>query len=140
MLIRLFYVSTAVGPQTTTVTGTILKAAHAWNAHNGITGVLCQGQGVFLQVLEGERDAVTALFERIAADQRHKNVEMVHCETISRRRYEKWAMAHVELCDLDPMTQIEWPAFDPYSVTGLLVMARIDELIAQGTVLSAPDA
>ncbi|MEO8014485.1 BLUF domain-containing protein [Polaromonas sp.] len=140
MLIRLFYVSTALGPQTTTVTGSILKVAHAWNAQHGITGVLCQGQGVFLQVLEGERDAVTGLFERIAADRRHKNVEMVHRETITQRRYEKWAMAHVQLSDLDPMTNIEWPEFDPYSVTGLLVMARIDELIAVGTVINAPDA
>ena len=138
MLIRLFYVSTAVGPQTTTVTGSILKAAQAWNTRNGITGVLCQGQGVFLQVLEGERDTVTRLFEGIAADRRHQNVELIHRETITARRYGKWAMAHVHLSDLDPITKVEWPEFDPYSVTGLLIMARIDELIAQGAVLNPP--
>ena len=140
MLIRVFYVSTAVGPQTTTVTGSILKTAQAWNAAHGVTGVLCQGQGVFLQALEGERDTVTALYERIAADQRHKNVEMIHCENITERRYGKWAMAHVNLSDLDPMDKIEWPEFDASSVTGLLVMARIDELLASGTVIKAPDA
>lgn len=140
MLIRVFYVSTAVGPQTTTVTGSILKTAQAWNAQHGITGVLCQGQGVFLQALEGERDTVTRLYERIAADRRHKNVEMIHCENITERRYGQWAMAHVNLSDLDPMGKIEWPDFDASSVTGLLVMARIDELIAQGIVIKAPDA
>ena len=139
MLVRVFYVSTAVGPQTTTVTGSILKTAQAWNAEHGVTGVLCQGQGIFLQVLEGERDTVTSLYERIAADRRHTHVEMIHCENIAERRYGQWAMAHVSLSDLDPMGQIEWPEFDASSVTGLLVMARIDELIASGTVIKPPD-
>ena len=139
MLIRVFYVSTAVGPQTTTVTGSILKTAQAWNAEHGVTGVLCQGQGVFLQVLEGERDTVTSLYERITADRRHTNVDMIHCENITERRYGRWAMAHVSLSDLDPMGQIEWPEFDASSVTGLLVMARVDELIASGTVIKSPD-
>lgn len=140
MLIRVFYVSTAVGPQTTTVTGSILQTAQTWNAQHGITGVLCQGQGIFLQALEGERDTVTSLYQRIAADRRHQNVEMIHCENITERRYGQWAMAHVNLSDLDPMGKIEWPEFDASSVTGLLVMARIDELLASGTVIKAPDA
>ena len=140
MLIRVFYVSAAVGPQTTTVTGSILKTAQAWNAAHGVTGVLCQGQGVFLQVLEGERDTVTGLYQRIAADRRHQHVEMIHCENIIERRYGRWSMAHVSLSDLDPMGKIEWPEFDASSVTGLLVMARIDELIAQGSVIKAADS
>ena len=140
MLIRVFYISTATGPQTTTVTGSILKTAQAWNAKHGITGVLCQGQGVFLQVLEGDCDTVTSLYQRIAADRRHKDVEMIHRENISERRYGQWAMAHVSLSELDPMGQIEWPEFDASSVTGLLVLARIDELIASGNVIKAADA
>jgi hypothetical protein len=132
MLIRVFYVSTAVGPQTSTVTSSILKSAQTFNLQHGITGVLCQGQGVYLQALEGERGVVTDLFTRIFADPRHTNVEMLHCETITQRRYGKWSMAHVDLSDLDPIMNVEWPDFDPHSVTGLLVMARIDELIADG--------
>lgn len=60
-LIRLIYVSKAVDPQSRTLTDSILRQAHAWNAQNDICGVLCEGQGVFLQVLEGERGAVTRL-------------------------------------------------------------------------------
>lgn len=137
MLIRVIYVSTAVGPQTSTMTNAILKKAQAWNKANGITGVLCQGQGVFLQALEGERRTVTQLYSRIFADQRHTNVEMIHCESIVKRRYENWSMAHVSLSDIDPETKIEWPEFDPYSITGLLVLARIDDLLASGTVLQS---
>jgi len=139
MLIRVFYVSAAAGPQTGTVTASILKAAQAYNRAHGITGVLCQGQGVYLQALEGERGEVNRLYARIFADQRHTHVEMVHCESITQRRYENWSMAHVELSDLDPMTQIEWQKFDPYSITGLLVLARIDELMATGRVIGQSD-
>lgn len=138
MLIRVIYVSTAVGPQTGTMTNAILQKAQAWNQANNITGMLCQGQGVFLQALEGDRKTVTDLYSRIYADQRHTNVEMIHCESIATRRYAHWSMAHVDLSDIDPVRQIEWPEFDPYSVTGLLVMARIDDLLASGTVIQNP--
>ena len=74
MMIQLIYVSTAAGPVTTAVTGTILRSAQAYNAAKGITGVLCQGQGVYLQVLEGERSAVEALYERIQTDKRHTHI------------------------------------------------------------------
>ena len=140
MLIRVIYVSSAVGPQTSTVTSAILKKATAWNKANDITGVLCQGQGVYLQALEGERNIVTKLYSRIYADPRHTNIEMIHCESIAKRRYADWSMAHVSLSDIDPTTKVDWPEFDPYSITGLLVMARIDELLASGTVIENPDA
>jgi Sensors of blue-light using FAD len=138
MLIRLIYVSKAVDRQTRTLTDSILRKAHAWNTENDITGVLCEGQGVFLQALEGERGMVTRLYSRIFADPRHKDLELIHCESITARRYNGWSMARVHLSDVDPQTKIVWPDFDPYSPNGVLVMARIDELIAQGMVVDAP--
>lgn len=138
MLIRLIYVSKAVDPQTRTLTDSILQKAHAWNTQNDITGVLCEGQGVFLQALEGERGKVTRLYARIFADPRHKDLELIHCESITERRYGQWSMARVSLSDVDPQTKIIWPDFDPYSASGALVMARIDELIAQGKLVDAP--
>jgi hypothetical protein len=139
MLIRLIYVSKAVGPQTDTLTESILRKAHAWNTQNDITGVLCEGQGVFLQALEGERVKVTRLYERIAADPRHTDLELIHCESITQRRYGAWSMARVSLSDVDPQTKIDWPEFDPYSASGALVMARIDQLVAQGQPVHALD-
>ena len=135
MLIRVIYISHAVATQTAETTQAILRKARDTNPANGVTGVLCQGQGVYLQALEGERSTVTQLYARIYADKRHANVEMIHCESIAKRRYENWSMAHVSLSDVDPETKIVWPEFDPYSRTGLLVMARIDDLLASGTVI-----
>lgn len=138
MLIRLIYVSKAVERQSLALTNSILRTSHTWNTQNDITGVLCEGQGVFLQALEGERGEVTRLYARISADRRHKELELIHCECITQRRYGEWSMARVDLSDVDPETKIVWPEFDAYSPTGLLVMARIDALIAQGRIIDAP--
>ena len=140
MLIRLIYVSKATVAQTEALTTSILHKAHARNTANHITGVLCEGQGVFLQALEGDRSSVTRLYTRIAADPRHTALELIHCESITQRRYGQWSMARVSLSDVDPQTRIDWPEFDPYSPSGALVMARIDELILQGQPIQAPNA
>jgi Sensors of blue-light using FAD len=138
MLIRLIYVSKAVGPQTRSLSDSILLKAQTWNVQHEITGVLCEGQGVFLQALEGERGQVTRLYARIAAGPRHTDLELIHCESITERRYREWSMAHVSLSDVDPQTKIVWPEFDPYSANGALVMARIDQLIADGQRVQEP--
>jgi hypothetical protein len=47
----------------------------------------------------------------------------------------------VESCSGEPNIEdiwIVWPDFDPYPPNGLLVMARIDELIAKGMAVDAP--
>ncbi len=139
MLTRMIYVSTAVGPVTTAVTGTILRSAQAHNAANGITGVLCQGRGVYLQVLEGERSKVDALYARITIDKRHHQVVLRQQEDISRRRYGKWAMAHVDMGHLTDGEADHHPrVLDPYTATVEEVMAKLDALIAAGKVMDAP--
>jgi len=80
---------------------------------------------------------VTGLYARIHADTRHQDLELPHCESITERRYPGWSMARVGLSDADPQTKIVWPEFDPYSTTGALVMARIDELDARGSPVQA---
>lgn len=140
MQVRMLYVSRAVGPQTTTVSASVLSTAREHNRANGITGVLCQGQGLYLQILEGERSAVNALYARIVADRRHRDVEMLHLEEITRRRYPDWSMAHVILSDDDPMIGMKHPEFDPYSATGAFVLQLVDELVALGHCIELPPA
>ena len=140
MLIRLIYMSRPTGPQTAEVTDSIVRKAHAWNTRDGITGMLCEGQGVYLQALEGDRGKVTTLYARIHADPRHKDLELLHCESITERRYRGWSMAHVRLSDADPQTRIVWPEFDPYSASGTVLMSRIDELVARSRPIEAPSS
>jgi hypothetical protein len=132
MWVRVLYVSRSVGPQTGTVTANILADCEAHNAAHGITGVLCQGQGLYLQVLEGERAEVNRLYNRILQDPRHHDVQMLSFEEIDRRRYPDWSMAHVVLPDDDAMVRMQHPEFDPYAATGSFMLKLIDELIAGG--------
>ena len=138
MQVRVLYVSRAVGPQTSTVTTSILSAAQSHNRQHGIGGVLCQGQGLYLQVLEGERSAINHLYARIVADRRHTDVEMLFFEEITERRFAGWSMAHVNLADNDPMVRMKHPEFDPYSAPGAFVMTLVDELLASGHRISLP--
>lgn len=132
MLIRLLYLSRSVGPQTTTMTSSILATAKEFNAQHGVTGVLCQGQGFFLQVLEGERSVVNRLYARIALDPRHKDLEILLVDDVADRRFGKWSMAHVVLSDRNPVVPMQHPSFDPYALAGRDLLARLDELLATG--------
>ena len=67
-------------------------ASKANNPALGITGVLCFSEGIFLQVLEGGRSAVNRLYNRIAADPRHSEVELLCYEEIGERRFAGWSM------------------------------------------------
>jgi hypothetical protein len=138
MQIRLLYVSRAVGPQTSTVTASILATARAHNAASGIGGVLCQGHGLYLQVLEGERGAVNRLYLKIAADPRHKDVTILLLEEIPQPRFSGWSMALVDLSESDPMVRLGHPEFDPYHASGSMVMTMVEELLASGEPIDLP--
>ena len=133
MLVRLLYVSKPVGPITTHVTASLLENSRVSNKKSEITGVLCQGSGIYMQVLEGERTAVNALYSRIIADTRHHQVELLSFEEVGQRRYGQWSMALVQLSIDDPMVQLAHPEFDPYSASSKDAMRMIGELINSGT-------
>lgn len=132
MLVRALYVSRAVGPQTGTVTARILAAAQAHNKAHAVSGVLCQGQGLYLQVLEGDRAEINRLYAQILKDPRHHDVQMLSFDEIDERRYPEWSMAHVVLPDDDAMVLMQHPEFDPYSASGAFVLRMVDELLAGG--------
>jgi len=133
MLVRLLYVSQSVGPVTTTVTTSILEKSSTNNKKLHITGVLCQGSGLWMQVLEGERAQVNILYARIMTDRHHKNVQLLSIEEIESRRFGQWSMALVYLSKDDPMVQMAHPEFDPYSATAKDAMSLLEELIKTST-------
>ena len=133
MLTRLLYVSKPVGPITTHVTASLLENSRLSNNKSEITGVLCQGSGIYMQVLEGERSAINALYSRIIADTRHHQVELLSFEEVDQRQYGQWSMALVQLSVDDLMVQMAHPEFDPYSASSKDAMRMIDELINSGT-------
>ncbi|MBF0281018.1 MAG: BLUF domain-containing protein [Zetaproteobacteria bacterium] len=73
----------------------LLKEARSFNGKSGITGVLLYDQGLFFQVLEGESEAITLLYQKIAKDPRHEQVTTVIQEPIESRYFGNWSMAFV---------------------------------------------
>ena len=138
MLTRLIYISRAVGPQTTTVTTQILETARSYNKAHNLTGVLCQGKGLYVQVLEGERSVVNGLYNRIVADNRHEHTEIVHFGEIDTRQFKDWSMALVHLSVDDPMVTMKHPEFDPYSANSTAIMGLITELLSSSSAIQNP--
>lgn len=83
----------------------IMAQAHTHNVSQGITGILCYGSGQFLQALEGERAAVTALYHRIAVDPRHFECQLMSVEEIDARAFPEWTMKVVNWEDGDSATR-----------------------------------
>lgn len=132
MLVSLLYVSQPTGPVTSTVTSTILRSSIKHNKAAEISGVLCQGTGLYMQVLEGERSKVCNLFYRIVSDARHRNIELLDMHEIAQRKFEQWSMALVHLNANDPMVKMNHPEFNPYASTAKDAMNILEELVNSG--------
>ena len=138
MLVRLLYASRAVPAVDHEELLAILKKSKANNPKVGITGVLCFSQGIFMQVLEGGRDAVSSLYNRIANDARHAEVVLLNYEEIAERRFAGWSMGQVNMARLNPAVLLKYSEcarLDPYAVSGKVSMALFDELVATAAVM-----
>jgi hypothetical protein len=138
MLVRLLYVSRAVDAETAQSTEGILAQSRAHNLANGITGILCFGGGIYLQAIEGGRSQVNALYDLIVKDGRHKDVVLLHYEEISERRFGGWTMGQVNLNKINTSIVLKYsekPELDPYSVSGKVSLALLEELMATASII-----
>lgn len=138
MLVRLMYASRAAESINQEALAAILRQARNHNPAVGVTGVLCVSDGLFLQVLEGGRLAVSQLYNRIANDKRHRDVALLSYEEIGERRFAGWAMGQVNLSDLNAAVVLKYSEtakLDPYAVSGAVSMALFNELVATASVL-----
>ena len=139
MLVRLLYVSRAAeGQVTAELTESIMASARAYNLDNGITGVLCYGGDIFMQAIEGGRQEINALYSMILRDSRHCDVVLLHYEEIQERRFGGWTMGHVNLTKLNTSVVLKYsekPKLDPYSMSGKVSMALLDELMLTASVI-----
>ncbi len=139
MLVRLMYASRAAEAVNADAVGAILKRAKAANAAIGVTGVLCScfNAGVFMQVLEGGRAQVNRLYNRIAQDPRHHDVELLSYDEIGERSFAGWAMGQVNMDRLNPALVLrysETAVLDPFAGSGKASLALFEELVATASV------
>ncbi len=105
----------------------ILETAVARNAKGDVTGLLVYGEmemlpgipGLFMQWLEGPEAAVRLLFDSIARDPRHTEIELLAdgpayvVTGANARLFPSWAMAVKHLADV------------PATLSGFLAYARL---------------
>jgi hypothetical protein len=103
MLHTLLYRSTAVHPFPHPSDLEILRAAWENNRRNGITGYLVRTRHHFVQFVEGPRDAVFALQERVLADPRHTAFEVLTEGPATVRQFPDWSMGYAEFEEDDAL-------------------------------------
>ena len=137
MLVRLLYASRALDTNPVAIS-TILAQSREYNPSCGITGILCYGGGIFLQAIEGGRLAVSELYGHIQRDKRHKDVALLQFEEITERRFSGWTMGQVNLQKINHSILLKYsekPELDPYSVSGKVSMALLEELMATASII-----
>ena len=138
MLIRLLYASRISASAGADAIDSIMHQSRRHNPELGITGILCHGGDVFMQVLEGGRAPVNRLYNRIVRDARHDDVTLLHFEEIAERGFAGWTMGQVNLSKINASTVLKYserPLLDPFAVSGRASLALLQELIATASIV-----
>ena len=136
MLVRLLYCSRTVDDSPAAI-DSILAQSRQHNPQTGITGILCYGGGIFLQAIEGGRQPVSDLFATIQKDSRNKDVCLLDFEEITERRFGGWTMGQVNVSKVNQTILLKYserPELDPYSVSGRVSLALLEDLMATAAI------
>lgn len=147
MLTRLIYASEPTEALAPAIVQDIVTRARHNNHRLHLSGMLVFDSRCFLQVLEGERATLSALYHRIAADTRHRRIELMEVVPVHERCFGRWTMgfaaadaAHAELF----LRFGGSPQFDPYAMTAAsalgLLQAMGGAVVATATAATAAGA
>ncbi|BBM88016.1 BLUF domain-containing protein [Candidatus Uabimicrobium amorphum] len=98
MEIRLTYVSKFSRRLSNEEIEQIGEVSQRNNSRENLTGMLVALGGMFFQVIEGDKDKVERLFDKICRDDRHNRVIMIRVEEdIEQRNFFAWGMKTLNL-------------------------------------------
>lgn len=103
---ELIYVSLACQDMPDAELTQLLEQSRLRNQARGISGMMIYHRREFMQLIEGERDAVESLYNHIARDPRHQQIYKLWDGPIAERNFADWTMAYVSPEGLD-LTQRE---------------------------------
>lgn len=92
-LFQLCYVSTAKDGLRFEEIKEILNQSNNNNKTNQITGILIYCNKHFFQIIEGQKNYIEELFEKIMVDCRHDGVIKIQAKPIEKRYFDSWSMA-----------------------------------------------
>lgn len=101
MLYHLVYISYATYPFSEKELEDLLRASQRYNKQNGITGMLLYLNEKFIQILEGETEAVEKLMDIIEVDPRHRKVSVILQGATHERVFKSWSMGFKRLGLMD---------------------------------------
>ena len=100
-LVQLVYISKAnfnssaksgnIGPEVSR----ILRTSRINNRKRNIVGALYFGNGYFFQCLQGDENALLALYEILKMDTRHTDLHTLSLKEISQRSFSDWEMKYL---------------------------------------------
>ncbi|WP_432240284.1 BLUF domain-containing protein [Herbaspirillum robiniae] len=131
MLVRLIYASRARVAISSEVIDSILASARKNNPGQGITGVLCYSDSIFVQVLEGGRDQVNRIYSNLQRDERHHDLVLLAYESIDERQYSSWTMGKIRLDKINRSLLLKYSVcgeLNPYLVSNCATVALLNEL------------
>lgn len=89
---QLTYQSKSITDLNLEILNTILEESIARNSTLKITGCLIYFNRHFIQILEGEKQDVIAVYEKIITDKRHHQIELLWENDSQKRYFENWNM------------------------------------------------
>ncbi|MGB8703808.1 MAG: BLUF domain-containing protein [Gillisia sp.] len=88
------YVSTATDLERSEVEN-ILEKSEKNNNKNDLTGILLFSEGNFFQIIEGEKEKILELYQKIKDDERHHNLIQIFGKDIHKESYDGYEAAFV---------------------------------------------
>ena len=95
MTYQIIYSSEASTPMQTDDLEELLGHSRRSNGAKGITGALVYAEGIFMQILEGDRTKLQDLMAKIRKDVRHETVIVLRECEIPSKVFGNWKMAYV---------------------------------------------
>jgi len=94
MIFQLIYHSQflPVGAGPSSTIRAILRTSESNNFRDDVTGFLIFDKSTFVQILEGDRNAVLETYERIGRDPRHMNLTLIAARDVEARAFADWSM------------------------------------------------
>ncbi len=137
----LTYESVATSRLTSAEMEELLEKARANNQRDDITGCLIYYKGGFVQLLEGSKEKIETLYDKIKKDPRHKNVTLFSDDEISKRTFPNWGMAYYPI-DENNTNKYEYEQFkrnlilmadliEPTNITSKQFWIKIKTMIAE---------
>ena len=104
-MICIVYISSATLGLSESQIASIVKQSQKNNEKIGVTGILIYNSGNFMQLIEGKKAEVEALFEKISQDRRHSGVTLLLKEAITDKNFNHWLMGYRNLVTLKKIEQ-----------------------------------